>query len=75
MQQMLRDMHPDITVHGFRSTFKDWSSEMTRFPDHVSQAARAHVSAAARLATTCSRDGGMEGAVPNQIESGKRLFA
>jgi hypothetical protein len=29
-------------VHGFRSTFKDWSSEMTSFPDHVSEAALAH---------------------------------
>jgi len=24
--EALRDMHPDITVHGFRSTFKDWSA-------------------------------------------------
>jgi integrase len=33
---------PSTTVHGFRSTFKDWSSEMTSFPDHVSEAALAH---------------------------------
>jgi integrase len=42
---LLRDLHPGITTHGFRSTFKDWASETTSFPDHVSEAALAHVSA------------------------------
>ncbi|WP_369916549.1 tyrosine-type recombinase/integrase [Xanthomonas sp. NCPPB 3005] len=32
----------DITVHGFRSTFKDWASETTDFPDDLSEAALAH---------------------------------
>ena len=32
----------DITVHGFRSTFKDWVSECTSFPNHVSEAALWH---------------------------------
>jgi integrase len=32
----------DLTVHGFRSTFKDWSSERTNFPNEVSEAALAH---------------------------------
>ncbi|QBG89126.1 site-specific integrase [Xanthomonas oryzae] len=32
----------DITVHGFRSTFKDWASEITDFPDDLSEAALAH---------------------------------
>lgn len=31
-----------ITVHGFRSTFKDWASETTNFPDDLSEAALAH---------------------------------
>lgn len=31
-----------ITVHGFRSTFKDWASETTDFPDDLSEAALAH---------------------------------
>ncbi|MBH1446603.1 tyrosine-type recombinase/integrase [Stenotrophomonas indicatrix] len=31
-----------VTVHGFRSTFKDWASETTDFPDDVSEAALAH---------------------------------
>ncbi|MDY4296847.1 MULTISPECIES: integrase arm-type DNA-binding domain-containing protein [unclassified Xanthomonas] len=32
----------DVTVHGFRSTFKDWASETTDFPDDLSEAALAH---------------------------------
>ncbi|WP_220092726.1 hypothetical protein, partial [Enterococcus sp. HPCN18] len=31
-----------ITVHGFRSTFKDWASEATDYPDDLSEAALAH---------------------------------
>lgn len=31
-----------VTVHGFRSTFKDWASETTDFPDDLSEAALAH---------------------------------
>jgi integrase len=30
------------TVHGFRSTFKDWVSETTNYPNHVSEAALWH---------------------------------
>lgn len=33
----------DITVHGFRSTFRDWCSERTHVPPAVSEAALAHV--------------------------------
>jgi integrase len=33
----------DITVHGFRSTFKDWVAERTNFPREVSEMALAHV--------------------------------
>jgi integrase len=33
----------DITVHGFRSTFKDWAAERTNFPREVSEMALAHV--------------------------------
>ena len=32
-----------ITVHGFRSTFKDWATEQTDFANEVSEAALAHV--------------------------------
>ena len=32
-----------ITVHGFRSTFRDWASEQTSFPHEVCEMALAHV--------------------------------
>lgn len=32
----------DITVHGFRSTFRDWGAERTAFPREVAEAALAH---------------------------------
>lgn len=33
----------DYTVHGFRSSFKDWASEVTHFPNELSEAALAHL--------------------------------
>ena len=33
----------DITVHGFRSTFRDWAAECTNFPSEVVEMALAHV--------------------------------
>lgn len=43
MLQLLKDMgHDAITVHGMRSAFKDWASEMTNFPDIASEMALAH---------------------------------
>jgi integrase len=42
MDMLLRRMGRDVTVHGFRSTFKDWASERTNFPNEVSEAALAH---------------------------------
>jgi integrase len=32
-----------VTVHGFRSSFRDWASERTSFPHEVCEAALAHV--------------------------------
>ena len=32
----------DLTVHGFRSTFRDWSAECTAFPTEVAEMALAH---------------------------------
>lgn len=44
MLMMLRDMgRQDITVHGFRSSFRDWAAEATNFPREVAEAALAHV--------------------------------
>lgn len=34
---------PDITVHGFRSAFRDWAGEVTSFPSEIAEAALAHV--------------------------------
>ena len=43
MPQVLQRMHRgDITVHGFRSSFRDWCSETTNFPNHVVEMALAH---------------------------------
>jgi integrase len=33
----------DLTVHGFRSSFRDWTAEQTNFPAEVAEAALAHV--------------------------------
>jgi integrase len=32
-----------LTVHGFRSTFRDWCAEQTNFPREIAEAALAHV--------------------------------
>jgi integrase len=32
----------DLTVHGFRSTFRDWAAEATSYPNHVVEMALAH---------------------------------
>jgi integrase len=32
----------DVTVHGFRSSFRDWAAECTNFPREVCEAALAH---------------------------------
>ena len=32
----------DITVHGLRSTFRDWAAERTNFPREVAEMALAH---------------------------------
>jgi len=37
-----RHLNADITVHGFRSSFRDWCEEKTSFPNSVIEAALAH---------------------------------
>jgi integrase len=32
----------DITIHGFRSAFRDWAAETTGYPNHVIEMALAH---------------------------------
>jgi len=41
---LLRRMdQDDVTVHGFRSAFRDWAGNETHFPREVAEAALAHV--------------------------------
>ncbi len=43
MAMLLRRMdRKDITVHGFRSTFRDWAAESTNYAREVAEAALAH---------------------------------
>jgi integrase len=44
MTAVLRRMgYGHITVHGFRSAFRDWAAEQTNYPNHVVEMALAHV--------------------------------
>jgi integrase len=44
MEMMLRRMKvDDATVHGFRSTFRDWAGNVSNFPREVTETALAHV--------------------------------
>jgi integrase len=43
LQQLLKRMHQPTTVHGFRSSFRDWAGERTGFPHDVCEAALAHI--------------------------------
>lgn len=42
MSMLLRRMRREITVHGFRSSFRDWVGEETNFPREIAEAALAH---------------------------------
>ena len=43
MHKLLRRLDAgSSTVHGFRSTFRDWAAECTAFPNHVVEMALAH---------------------------------
>jgi integrase len=43
MLMRLRRLRPGYTVHGFRSTFRDWAAEETHYPRDVAEMALAHV--------------------------------
>jgi len=45
MLELLRGLEEasHYTVHGFRSTFRDWVAECTEFPRELAEAALAHV--------------------------------
>ena len=42
LQTLKRMGRPELTVHGFRSTFRDWCSESTSYPRDVCEMALAH---------------------------------
>ncbi len=43
MAMLLRRLEPNVTVHGFRSAFRDWCGEETSFARDLAEAALAHV--------------------------------
>ena len=42
MADVLTKLRPNVTVHGFRSTFNDWAVEKADHPNHVVEMALAH---------------------------------
>jgi len=42
MSMLLRRMNVDVTVHGFRSAFRDWAAECTGYAHEVAEMALAH---------------------------------
>lgn len=42
MLELLRGMRDGLTVHGFRSSFRDWAGENTNFAREVIEQAMAH---------------------------------
>jgi integrase len=42
-RKLIRDMgYEHLTIHGFRSTFRDWAAEQTAYPREVAESALAH---------------------------------
>jgi integrase len=42
LETLKRMGRSDVTVHGFRSSFRDWAAERTGYPNHVVEMALAH---------------------------------
>jgi integrase len=42
MPNLLKEMRPGVTVHGFRSCFRDWAADCTSYRDDVCEMALAH---------------------------------
>lgn len=42
LTQIVRRLHPEVTVHGFRSTFRDWAAETTEYANEVLEMCLAH---------------------------------
>jgi integrase len=43
VNKTLHAISPDVTVHGFRSSFRMWGAETTSYPSAVLEAALAHI--------------------------------
>ncbi len=43
LRGLLKSLRPGVSVHGFRSSFRDWCGDATTFPREVAEAALAHV--------------------------------
>jgi integrase len=43
LQSLVRQMRPGVTVHGFRSSFRDWCGDVADVPREIAEAALAHV--------------------------------
>lgn len=53
--KILRDKGACVTVHGFRSSFRDCVAEETNYPGEVAEAALAHIPRPKRLPNTKRR--------------------
>ena len=42
MLELVRKIDADTTVHGFRSSFRDWAGNQTNYPREIAEAALAH---------------------------------
>ncbi|RQT49936.1 tyrosine-type recombinase/integrase [Burkholderia cepacia] len=57
MLSLLKRMsYSGITVHGFRSTFRDWVAECTDYPDSLAEEALAHIITSQTIAAYRRRD-------------------
>lgn len=43
VRKLLKQKYPDLTTHGFRSSFRDWSAESSNYSREVAEAALSHV--------------------------------
>jgi len=48
-------MEYEVTVHGFRSTFRDWAGEKTNYPNALCEVALAHTKTILGFSDTRSR--------------------
>lgn len=43
LRALLQRLGVDVTIHGFRSSFRDWAGEASNFPREIAEAALAHL--------------------------------